>query len=63
MGQYQRKPDIVEAMQFQGDDGMLVITTPDGPVSVAPGDWVVTQLDGTIRVVHPELFDKLYAPV
>lgn len=71
---YRRKPIIVEAWQwFPGRKiGVVIepskrsvtkfmpfVNTPNGPVELTPGDWIVLEGD-EVRVVHEDKFDALY---
>ena len=36
------------------------INTPNGPVAVSPGDWIVTEACGVKYSVKPDVFEKMY---
>lgn len=35
----------------------------DQRLEVKPGDWIITDVDGTIRPCNPKVFDMLYETV
>lgn len=45
-----------------GDD-VFFISTPDGPVRVWPGDWIITEANGDKRRCKPEMFEAMYEPL
>jgi hypothetical protein len=54
-----KKPVIVLAQRATGTYEM---DTPDGPITVHPGDIVVKGPDGTSWPVKPDLFGMTYEP-
>lgn len=38
----------------------LAVTTPDGPVNIGPGDWIVTTQDGELGALTNEDFEENY---
>ena len=74
MARYQKKPVVVEAVQWfkhgdhpavlaeSGDDAFGYIDTPEGRLTVQPGDWVITGVAGENYPCKPDIFDKLYIP-
>lgn len=76
MPKYRRKPEVVEAEQFwpfekpwpEGVKADVVnpkyarpfVTTPEGPVDIHPGDWVITNAKGERRVREPDVFEDTY---
>jgi len=39
------------------------IPTPEGGLLVCPGDWVITDADGSHHPCKPDLFERVYEPV
>jgi hypothetical protein len=74
MTRYQKKPVVVEAVQWfkhgdhpavraeSGDDAFGYIDTPEGRLTVQPGDWVITGVAGENYPCKPDIFEKLYIP-
>jgi hypothetical protein len=72
MARYQKKPVVVEAVQWftHGDhpavfadsesDAFGYIDTPEGRLTVQPGDWVITGVAGEHYPCKPDIFEKLY---
>lgn len=74
MARYLKKSVVVEAVQWfkHGDHPAVVaesvsdaighIDTPEGRLSVNPGDWIITGVAGESYPCKPEIFDQLYIP-
>ena len=74
MGRYQKKPIIVEAVQwFKHGDHPAVLTgsdageagfieTLEGSLRVDPGDWIITGVAGENYPCKPAIFAQLYTP-
>jgi hypothetical protein len=72
MARYLKKPLVVEAVQWfkHGDhpavlaagDAAGYIDTPEGRLSVEPGDWIITGVAGENYPCKPDIFAKLYSP-
>jgi hypothetical protein len=74
MGRYLKKQVVVEAVQWFkhgdhpsvrpefGDDSLGYIDTPEGRLSVEPGDWIITGVAGENYPCKPEIFVRLYSP-
>jgi len=72
MARYQKKPVVVEAVQWfkhgdhpavfadSPDDVFGYIDTPEGRLTVQPGDWVITGVAGENYPCKPDIFVKLY---
>jgi len=72
VARYQKKPVVVEAVQWlrHGDhpavfsdspyDAFGYIDTPEGRLTVQPGDWVITGVAGEHYPCKPDIFEKLY---
>ena len=76
---FQKIPVVIEAMQWNGpaDDSALAafagnwvsigarvyITTPEGAMSVSPGDWVIRGTKGEFYPCKPDIFATIYQPV
>jgi len=61
----QKIDGVVESYDDSGhhSDGYATCTTIYGRVRVRPGDWVITDSDGNMRVVSNEIFLKEYEEV
>ena len=57
---YQKKPVVVNAYQTQKD---MSITTLEGIMHAAPGDWIITGINGEQYPCKPDIFEKTYEPV
>jgi hypothetical protein len=73
MGRYKKKQVVVDATQWfrpgdhpaviaDADDATGYIDTPEGRLTVSPGDWIITGVAGENYPCKPEIFDKLYTP-
>lgn len=75
MAQYRKKPVVIEAVQWfpgveiagvevasPGDD-QARITTLEGIMRVAPGDWVITGVAGEMYPCRDDIFRATYEPV
>lgn len=79
MAKYRKKPVVIEAMQWNGpaDDAHLeffaghwvslgpkpYITTPEGEMSISPGDWVIRGVKGEYYPCKPDIFKATYDAV
>lgn len=54
---YQRKPQILEAVQIDEPD---VVSAPTGDINGDPGDYKVTGTSGEQWFVKPDIFEKTY---
>lgn len=52
-----KKPVIVDAYQT---DQEMYIDTLEGKMRAAPGDWIITGVDGEQYPCKPEIFKKTY---
>lgn len=74
MARYLKKQVAVEAVQWlkHGDhpavhresdkDSTGYIDTPEGRLTVTPGDWIITGIAGENYPCKPHIFEKLYTP-
>ncbi len=74
MPRFRRRPIIVEAEQFlpeqnavpsgvlKRDDGRYYVETLEGPLTVSPGDWIITGVQGEIYPCKPDIFTQIYEP-
>jgi hypothetical protein len=74
MARYLKKQVVVEAVQWfrHGDhpavladsatDAIGYIDTPEGRLTVQPGDWVITGIAGENYPCKPNIFEQLYIP-
>lgn len=72
MKRYQRKPEVVEAVQFDGTDDMaedMNMTRPPGAsfwgfdlMIVDRGDWLVRDQHGAWSIFRDTEFQRLFAP-
>lgn len=79
MPKFQKKPVVVEAIQWNGppDDSALekfaghwasigaevYITTLEGAMRVSPGDWVICGVKGEFYPCKPDVFEATYERV
>lgn len=57
---YQRKPQILDAVQIQDTE---VVSAPTGPIRGDKGDYKVTGKQGEQWFVKPDIFEKTYERV
>ena len=74
MARYMKKAIVVEAVQWfkDGDHPAVIadsaggrtghIDTPEGRLSVEPGDWIITGVAGENYPCKPDIFKQLYTP-
>jgi hypothetical protein len=72
MARYMKKPVVVEAVQWfrhgdhpavtadPADEATGYIDTPEGRLTVRPGDWIITGVAGEHYPCKPDIFKKLY---
>jgi len=75
---YQKKPLVVDAIQFTGDrekvedfvgkervhfSGLLYLDTPDGYIAIYLNDWILKMPNGDISGCRPEIFSTFYEPI
>lgn len=74
MAKFRKKPVVIEAVQFEGQDlpaGVMrepgaangYIDTLEGRMAVTPGDWVITGIKGELYPCKPDIFDATYEAV
>lgn len=79
MGKYRKRPIVIEAEQFWPNskvwpDGVVVdpcehvtaswwIVTLEGGHVVAPGDWIITGIQGEKYPCKPDIFEATYEAV
>ncbi len=72
MSKFRKKPVIIEATQWfeAGDHPKVIhiknrycIPTPEGEMTVTPGDWIITGVNGEHYPCKPDIFAKTYEPV
>ena len=79
MPKFVRKPVVVSAVQWfpgkrvagvrsapkPGSPGERIayVETIEGPLTVSPGDWIVTGVEGERYPCKPDIFKQLYDPV
>lgn len=54
---YRKKPIIVEAYQTERE---MTIHTLEGTLKAAPGDYIITGVDGEQYPCKPDIFEKTY---
>lgn len=57
---FRKKPVVIEAYQTQEE---LDIFTLEGVMHAAPGDWIITGVNGEQYPCKPDIFEKTYEPV
>ena len=60
MAKFRKKPVVIEAEQT---DRWMVIKTLEGDMKAAPGDWIITGVNGEQYPCKPDIFEKTYEPV
>lgn len=77
MSKFRKKPVVVEAVQwFPGSDpesepfgiyndaGLYLLPTISGEAQIAPGDWIIAEMDGSGHYpCKPDIFAATYEPV
>jgi hypothetical protein len=76
MPKFKKKPVVVSAEQYKpgaGLKGVIDMTdkfgqygrvlTPNGPVKVSPGEWIITGVAGERYPISDEILKKTYDPV
>lgn len=77
MPKYRKKPVVIEAEQFDESleqherlglryiSGNMspIIETLEGPLTVSPGDWIITGVQGERYPCKPDIFEATYEPV
>jgi hypothetical protein len=73
MPRFRKRPVVIEAEQwhpgtaiegvYAGSSPQVgLIDTLEGTMTVSPGDWVVTGIQGERYPVKPEIFERTYEP-
>lgn len=62
MAQFQKKTQIVEARQFEGEQPLTVVSDSNGEQTAKKGDWLVGSERGKVTVVTADKFASDYAP-
>ena len=57
---FRKKPVIIDAYQT---DTEMIIQTLEGPLRAAPGDWIITGVNGEQYPCKPDVFEKTYESV
>lgn len=57
---FRKKPVIIKAYQTWEE---LDIFTLEGVMHAAPGDWIITGVNGEQYPCKPDIFEKTYEPV
>ena len=57
---FRKKPVVIEAYQTWEE---LDIFTLEGVMHAAPGDWIITGVNGEQYPCKPDIFEKTYEPV
>lgn len=79
MAQYRKKPVIIEAIQWTGEnlidamafmpkcgsarDGTLTIETLEGNMAASPNDWIIRGVKGEFYPCKPDIFEATYDAV
>ena len=70
---FRKKPIVIEATQWfkMGDHPAVThrhsihhewgkVNTPDGDMTVMPGDWIITGTKGEHHICEPDIFEMTY---
>jgi hypothetical protein len=74
MAKYRKRPIVIEAQQYTGDEpvrgmryiggpcafGEYVIDTLEGPLHVSMNDWIITGVKGEKYPCKPDIFAATY---
>lgn len=76
MAKYRKKPVVIEAVQYTGQnfgemdefvggdaelrDGQLFIATLEGEMRASLGDWIIKGVKGEFYPCKPEIFEATY---
>jgi hypothetical protein len=61
---YRQPGDLYQLTTIPGmGDDLFFIKTLEGPLKVAPGDWIITGVAGEKYPCKPDIFDATYEPV
>lgn len=79
MGFYRKKPVVIEAVQWLGENhnevtkfqggcaeyegGKVIIQTLEGEMRASIGDWVIKGINGEFYPCKPDIFEKTYETV
>lgn len=75
MARYRKKAVVMDAAQWfrPGDHPAVLaaseraltgyIDTPEGRLTVEPGDWIITGIAGENYPCKPDIFEQLYTPI
>lgn len=78
MGMYRKKPVIIEAIQYTGDNmaeiemfvptgkygkGCFYISTLEGEMKASPGDFIIKGISGEFYPCKPDIFEMTYEKV
>ncbi len=56
---FRKKPIIIKAYQT---DEEVFIHTLEGTLRAAPGDWIITGINGERYPCKPDIFERTYEP-
>lgn len=56
---FRKKPVVIDA--YKTDEEMFIATL-EGDMRAAPGDWVITGINGERYPCKPDIFEKTYDP-
>ena len=77
MPKFRKKPVVIEAIQYTGDNKHemrdfisgniderqgLSIETLEGWLHASPGDWIIKGVNGEFYPCKPDIFEKTYEP-
>ena len=74
--QYRKKPVVIEAVLYTGENGEAVIkwcngsliyegvsiSTPEGEMIATPGDYIIKGVKGEFYPCKPDIFEATYEP-
>lgn len=54
---FRKKPVVIEAYKTNEE---MIINTLEGPLRAAPGDWIITGVQGEQYPCKPDIFESTY---
>ena len=57
------RADLLGPLPFRWDEEQLFISTLEGEMAVAPGDWIIRGIQGEFYPCRPDIFAATYEAV